>query len=556
MKRSICVALLSLLLAVSSYGEAGIHPKPGPDVVPAIPAACNTPSTWAAATACLDAIVLAYPNLFPGAVIGHQADGGPQQVYAKGTGFATNSVVSLASVTKAPVYASFVKLVQDHYASPACTAMTANCIFPQKFETPLVTSLTRLDALRGTDVVTRWFNRIDYADAALQRTWKNQIKIKHIIQMTSGLPPMSFTGYVFCPGGVCPPDVTEHDITCNPDQPGPCRQAWLYNQYLTRRGPAILNSCKPRPASGPRVYDFDWYYNGNVEAPYKLLREFERRYSYEAGLFGECVLRENAFGASWVDGRTVTDTELAHFGLGMPLLSAPGTEYHYAQANLHIVALLIEGVSGQPFDQYMDQQLFTPLAMNDSSFVVNPGTSQYQRLVDIKRIITNRFRTLPDVASPLQLDTIYGTDKNWDEPREQWKLKWIEGGMYSTAADLLRFLNFIRTGKAPNGQVLLNAESLALVTTTVGPVGPRTYAFRSPEPGVLAANGYFGTVMRRNMNTCTNVTVLPQIIVENGDLDVQQHDYQYGDVLHLRGAIVRMLEGIPNACSAATPFEP
>lgn len=549
MKRSISVALLSLLLAVASYGETGIHPPTGPDVIPAIPAACNTPSTWAAAAACLDAIVLTHPTIFPGAVMGRQADNGSQQVYAKGAGFAHNSVVSLASVSKPLIQVGLIKLVQDHYASPACTPMTANCVFPQKFETTLLTALTRLDALRGTDVVTRWFHRTAFDDAAQQLAWKDQIKIKHIALLTSGFPPMSFTGYVFCPGGVCPTDITENDVTCNPDQPGPCRQAYLFNQYLARRGPAIPNGCRPRPASGPRLFNFDTYYHGNVEAPYKLMREFERRYSNEPGLFGECALREDAFGAAWEDSRTMPESEVAKFYLGMPLLSQPGTKYYYGQANFYVTAYLIQALSGQRFDDYVDAKIFTPLGMADTSFRVFPGTTQYQRLVDIKRITTNRARTLPDLASPVQLDTIFGDDKNWDEPRDGWTNRWPEGGAYATASDLLRFLNFVRTGKTPTGAVILNAESLALVTTPTDAVSPRTYAFNGVADGVIGGNGYFGTMMRRNENTCTNITVLPQIVAENPDLDVQQFDYQYGDVLHLRSALIKMLEGIPGACT-------
>ncbi len=559
MKRSIVVSLLSLLLAVTSYGAAGIHPKPGPDITPAIPAACNTPSTWAAATACLDAIVAAHPSLFPGAVIGLQIDGDVPKVYAKGAGFANNSVVSLASVSKPFAYTALVKLVQDHYASPACTPMTANCVFPQKFQTPLRTALTRLDTLRGTTVVRDWFDRIVFDDELdTQASWKQQITIQHIAQMTSGFPPLAFTGYIFCTGTNCP-DHTLDDVTCDLNDPDPakaktCRHARLYNQYLTRVGTAIPNGCRPRPASGPRLFDFDYYYHGNVEAPYKLIREFERRYTGSPGLTGECVFQVNSFGSSWEDSRTVPETEVAKFYLGVPLLDQPGTKYNYAQENLYVAALLIQSLSGQRVDDYVEAKFFTPLNMTDTSYKIYPGTSQYQRLVDIKRILTTRARTLPDLASPVQLDTIFGTDKNFDELRDGWTNRWPEGGAYSTATDLLRFLNFIRTGKAPNGQVILNAESLQLITSAVGPVGSRTYAFNSTAPGLIGGNGYFGTMMRRNMNTCTNVTVLPQIVAENPDLDVQQSDYQYGDVLYLRGALVQMLEGIPNPCSAASPF--
>jgi CubicO group peptidase (beta-lactamase class C family) len=564
MKRSISVALLSLTIALSSYGAAGIHPQTGPDVVPAIPAACNTPGTWPAAAACLDAIVALHPGILPGAVIGYQADGEPAKVYSKGAGFANNSVVSMASTGKPFTYAALVKLVQDHYASPACTPMTANCVFPQKFQTPLRTALLRLDTLRGTTVVRDWFDPVKFDDpAGTQAAWKKQITIQHVAQMTSGFPRLLFTGYVFCTGATdstCPA-TTPDDVTCNLNDPDPekakiCRQARLYNQYLTRVGTPIPNGCRPRPATGPRLYDFDNHYFGNVEAPYKLMRQFERRYVGSPGLTGECVFQVNQFGSSWEDSRTVPEAEIAKFYLGVPLIDQPGTKFNYAQHNLYIAALLIQSLSGQRFDDYLDAKFFTPLNMTDTSFKVHPGSTQYQRLVDIKRILTTRARTLPDLASPVQLDSIYGTDKNWDEPRQGWTQEWPEGGSYSTATDVLRFLDFIRTGKAPNGQVILNAESLQLITSTSGTVSARTYAFNTTAPGVIGGNGYFGTMMRRNLNTCKNITVLPQIVVENSELDVQQSDYQYIDALHLRGALIRMLEGIPTACSAASPFEP
>lgn len=555
MKRSIVVAFLLSLLAARSHAE----PRIRPDIVPAIPAACSTPSNWVAATACLDAIVATHPNIFPGAVMGYQVDGGPERVYAKGPGFANDTVVSLASVSKPLFNVGLVKLVQDHYASPACTPMTANCVFPQKFETPLLTALTKLDQLRGTDVVTRWFTRVTFDDpAGLQRTWKSQIRIKHILQMTSGFPPIAFTGYTFCPGGVCPA-AHPYDVTCNPDQPGPCRLALLYNQYLNRRGGStvIPNVCRPRPGSGPRLFDFDAYYGGRVDAPYKLSRKFERRYSFEPGLLNECVFQENATGAAWVDSRTIPEAEVGKFYLGMPLLSAPGTEYHYSQPNFYVAALLIESLSGRRFNDYLKAQIFTPLGMTDTSFVVLPGSTQYQRLADIRRVpVTTPARALPDIAAPVQLETIYGADKNWDEPRAGWKNHWPEGGAYSTAKDLLSFLRFTRTGKAPDGRVLLNAESLRLVTREVGPVGPRTYAFRSPGPGLIAGNGYFGTLMRRDMNRCTNVTILPQIASESpegAEHHVRLYDYQYEDVLHLRAALVKMIEGIPAACPPTPP---
>lgn len=169
-------------------------------------------------------------------------------------------------------------------------------------------------------------------------------------------------------------------------------------------------------------------------------------------------------------------------------------------------------------------------------------------------------RVLPDIAAPLTLETIYGTDKNWDEPREGWLNLWPEGGNYSTAGDLLRFLRFIRTGKAPDGRVLLNDESLRLITSFHDGLSPRTFAFGGGgASGVLGNNGYFGTVIRRDTNRCYNATVLMQMITESPEgapHRVQLCDYQFGDIMFLRGKILAMLDGIPSACDAASPLEP
>lgn len=565
MKRTILAALLSLWFVLPSVAQEPPADalRISIDVVPAIPAECRTPSDWAAATVCLDKLVEQHPTLVPGAVIGYQQDGAAAQFYAKGAGFTNNSVVSLASVSKPLTNVTLVKLVQDHFDSPDCTpAITPRCVFPQKFETPLAHAVRTLDQRRGTDVFTRWFDRVVTDDAPQQRAWKNAIRIKHIAQLTAGFPPISFTGYRFCPGGVCPDDTWRYDVTCNPDQPGPCRYAFLYNQYLSRRGGSVAlpNGCRPRPASGPRLFNFDTYYGGAVDAPGRVQRQFERRYSFEPGLFGECVLVEDASGGRWADGRTVRESDVAKFFLGMPLVSEPGTQYLYSQPHYYVAAFLIEGVSGQRFDDYLKATLLTPLGMNDTSFVVRPGTSQYQRLHDIVRVPTTPARVLPDIAVPLVPGTIYGADKNWDEPREGWTNRWPEGGAYSTAPDLLRFLRFVKDGKAPDGRALLNPESVRLVTTARGPVGPRTYGFRSPAPGVLAGNGYFATYMKRNSNRCYNSTVLLQTITESPEGDAAHRvplaDYQYGDIMRLRGALIGMIEGIRTPCDAASPNEP
>ncbi len=51
-------------------------------------------------------------------------------------------------------------------------------------------------------------------------------------------------------------------------------------------------------------------------------------------------------------------------------IANPGTEYHYFSPNYGTLARIVEVISGQTFSEYLDQQVFTPLAMSHSISVV------------------------------------------------------------------------------------------------------------------------------------------------------------------------------------------
>lgn len=58
----------------------------------------------------------------------------------------------------------------------------------------------------------------------------------------------------------------------------------------------------------------------------------------------------------------------------------PGTTWQYSGGGYNLLQLIIEEVSGQDFAQYMQQAIFTPLGMSNTSYVVNrssPQTAQY-----------------------------------------------------------------------------------------------------------------------------------------------------------------------------------
>ena len=54
-----------------------------------------------------------------------------------------------------------------------------------------------------------------------------------------------------------------------------------------------------------------------------------------------------------------------------PLDFVPGTKWSYSSSGIAVLGRVIEVVSGQPFETFMQQRLFEPLEMTDSSFFTN-----------------------------------------------------------------------------------------------------------------------------------------------------------------------------------------
>lgn len=161
---------------------------------------------------------------------------------------------------------------------------------------------------------------------------------------------------------------------------------------------------------------------------------------------------------------------------GATYVTAPGTRLSYSNWDYILLARLIESYTGISFNRYIRDKIFAPLNMNNSFFVLtytdtNPaitegkeGSSFEGRLANVK-LITDSGQP-SEVAAPLQANGDYV----WDERRKGWTFAWPEGGMYSTAGDLLKFLRMIRKGgyadgysTTTNGARVLSSDSINLL---------------------------------------------------------------------------------------------
>ncbi|MFV2090092.1 MAG: serine hydrolase domain-containing protein, partial [Pseudomonadales bacterium] len=106
----------------------------------------------------------------------------------------------------------------------------------------------------------------------------------------------------------------------------------------------------------------------------------------------------------------------------LPLKYHPGSQWHYSVA-VDVTGLIVERLSGQPFDEYLDEHIFEPLGMTDTFFSV--PDDEFERFLPNHRWDkkAKKLKTLgPDSVSRFQNVTMFSGG----------------GGLVGTAMDYMR----------------------------------------------------------------------------------------------------------------------
>jgi CubicO group peptidase (beta-lactamase class C family) len=137
-----------------------------------------------------------------------------------------------------------------------------------------------------------------------------------------------------------------------------------------------------------------------------------------------------------------------------PLIFQPGTAYSYSNEGINTAARIIEVVSGIPYEQFMQQRLFDPLGMEDTTFW--PNTEQISRLAKSYKVDTNSHELVM-----LQVDqlTYPLNDKARRFPRPA-------GGLFSTAGDVAKFCQMILNGGMAHGKRIVSEAAIREMTRT------------------------------------------------------------------------------------------
>jgi len=150
-----------------------------------------------------------------------------------------------------------------------------------------------------------------------------------------------------------------------------------------------------------------------------------------------------------VRSRTDTLEQLVEKVAAVPLIANPGTLWNYSIATT-VLGRVVELVSGQRFDEYLQAHVFAPLAMHDTGFHI-PADRQHRRAMayQLPGGRDRELQRLPEMSIPIT------------EPPAL-----LEGaaGMVSTVPDYLRFLQAMLNGGELDGERVLSAHSVALLT--------------------------------------------------------------------------------------------
>lgn len=136
-------------------------------------------------------------------------------------------------------------------------------------------------------------------------------------------------------------------------------------------------------------------------------------------------------------------------------VDAPGAAFHYFDPNYQLLARLVEVVSGQAFDGYLQERIFTPLAMRDSVSGITSDAGQQRA----RHLSQGSLRVYGVSVERPELSGFLGGS----------------GGVISTAQDMALFLMTQMPRSRYAGHALLGADSVDLM--------------HSPPPGIVSHYG-------------------------------------------------------------------
>jgi CubicO group peptidase (beta-lactamase class C family) len=175
------------------------------------------------------------------------------------------------------------------------------------------------------------------------------------------------------------------------------------------------------------------------------------------------------------------ETSVEH-ALLEPLLFDPGSQFNYSNEGTDAVGRIIEIMAGIPYETFLQERLFTPLGMTDTTF--RPGAEQLSRLAKTYRTHTGttaleEART-PHLTYPLDGPARYAAPG---------------GGLFSTVHDVGRFCEMFLHGGTLDGRRYLSRDTVRLMTSKqTGPLVSKPFGLAMESSGDGRSFGHTGAL--------------------------------------------------------------
>jgi CubicO group peptidase (beta-lactamase class C family) len=189
------------------------------------------------------------------------------------------------------------------------------------------------------------------------------------------------------------------------------------------------------------------------------------------GLFDPGTLIFKAYGERKVNNPATTLAEMMDALADLPLIYHPGTSWEYSVA-IDVLARLVEVISGQRFDAFIQSRIFAPLGMVDTGFVVSDRNRlvAYYAGADLMEPMKPGLTRIDDLPYPGAYLRPF--------PRQNGG-----GGLVSTLPDMVALIRSL----LPGGPTLLKPDTIRLMMTNQLPDG---VWIRFANFGELKGRGY------------------------------------------------------------------
>jgi CubicO group peptidase (beta-lactamase class C family) len=131
----------------------------------------------------------------------------------------------------------------------------------------------------------------------------------------------------------------------------------------------------------------------------------------------------------------------------LPVQFEPGSRWQYCQSSINTAARVVEVVSGQSFPKFLEERLFGPLGMKDTTFYLSEE--------QLPRLAKSYARTRTGELEEAQIFILLGL-----KPTSRERFPAANGGLFSTAPDYARFCQMLLRGGELDGRRYLKPESV------------------------------------------------------------------------------------------------